>query len=185
MYRQDGEEWRLIDGYENYEVSSIGRIKSLSRVKIISDIDRKMPEIILKQSTRGKGYLSVQLTSCSHKQKTKSVHRLVAIAFIENVDGLETVNHKDLNKENNSVENLEWMSAADNTRHSFRVGDRTGPRGEASSFSKLTTADVTEIKLGIKLGVRTLTAIATDYGVCVTTISEIKSGRSWGWLNVD
>ena len=94
------EEWRPIDGYEGlYEVSNLGRVKSLKYGK----------ERILRPK-KCKGYLKVGLCR-NGKHKILYIHRLVATAFIPNPEGLEQVNHKDENKSNNCVENIEWCSA--------------------------------------------------------------------------
>ena len=96
------EEWRDVVGYEGlYEVSNIGRVKSLI------DNHGKPREKNLKQYLNHKGYLIVKLyKECD--RKTCKVHRLVANAFIPNPSNLKCVNHKDENKTNNCVDNLEW-----------------------------------------------------------------------------
>lgn len=106
------EEWRPVKGYEGlYEVSNMGRVKSLHASK----------DIILKQCTRSGGYAGINL----HKDGTcnyKLVHRLVATAFIRNPNNYECVNHKDGNKKNNTVDNLEWCTSSYNTKHAYRNG---------------------------------------------------------------
>ena len=107
------EEWRVIDGFNNYMVSSLGRVKS-----IVAYHNRGGK--ILSQNKRPDGYMEVGL-SLNGKSYHKTVHRLVAIAFIENPDGLEMVNHKDENKSNNNVENLEWCSRRYNQIYSLNL----------------------------------------------------------------
>lgn len=93
-----GEIWRLIPSTDNfYFVSNKGRIKSTKWGK----------EILLKQSETEKGYLQVSL-NYGYFRKSKRVHRLVAEAFIPNPNKYKEINHKDENKKNNNVENLEW-----------------------------------------------------------------------------
>ena len=102
------EHWRSIAGYDGlYEVSDLGRIKSLKYGK----------EKILKPGKNTGGYLFVILCKDCHT-KHLLVHRIVAEAFIPNTQGLETVNHKDEVKTNNTVSNLEWMSQGDNVAYS-------------------------------------------------------------------
>lgn len=102
------EEWKNIEGYEGrYKVSSFGQIYSY-----ISD---KM----LKPTIDSDGYEVVGLF-LNNQQKKKKVHRLVAKAFIENPNNYDQVNHKDENKTNNNVDNLEWC----NTRYNINYGSR-------------------------------------------------------------
>ena len=104
------ENWKSIAGYEElYEVSDLGRIKSLKNGK----------ERILKPKKTHCGYLLVNLYKDGHV-KTVRIHRTVATAFIPNPNNLETVNHKDEVKTNNTVGNLEWMSQKDNNNYGTR-----------------------------------------------------------------
>lgn len=92
------EQWIPIRGYENlYEVSSFGNVKSIKR------------GILLKPYTHKNGYRSVSLWY-KNKKKNKLIHRLVAEAFLPNPNNMEEVNHKDENKANNRLDNLEWCS---------------------------------------------------------------------------
>lgn len=104
--------WKKIKGYDDYFVSNKGRIKSCKNKK----------EKILKQSSDSRGqYLLIHLSKngCCN---TKLVHRLVASAFIENPNGYEQVNHKDCNKKNNNLENLEWCTMSYNLKHAYKNG---------------------------------------------------------------
>ena len=101
-------EWRDVVGYEGlYKVSTEGNIKSIRRNKILS------------QDTNQDGYKRVQLYK-NKASKNYSVHRLVAQAFIPNPDNLPQVNHKDEDKSNNCVSNLEWITPKDNCNYGTR-----------------------------------------------------------------
>ena len=111
------EVWKDIQGYEGlYQVSNMGRVKSLERTVWNGRSYYKAPERILKAG-KARGYLRVMLCK-DGKGKWYPVHRLVAIAFIPNPDNLPEVNHKDENKQNNCVENLEWCTRQYNVEYS-------------------------------------------------------------------
>lgn len=111
------EVWKDIDGYEkSYQVSNLGNVRSVER---IGENNRKYPMQMLKKRLNWKGYPKVCLNKHGHK-KIFSVHRLVAKAFIPNPDNLPQVNHKDENKENNNVNNLEWCTAGYNNNYGLR-----------------------------------------------------------------
>jgi hypothetical protein len=99
---EDGELWKQIDEYENYEVSSFGNIRNKNTGRI------------LKAANIG-GYYCVGLSK--GKTKTFSVHQLVAKAFIENPENKQQVNHKDKNGLNNNINNLEWCNNQENSIH--------------------------------------------------------------------
>ena len=110
------EEWRPVKGYEGlYEVSNMGRVKSLHASQ----------SIIMKQATKNDGYVQVNLSKDGVPSK-KYVHRLVATAFVRNPNNYEFVNHKDGNKKNNTVDNLEWCTSSYNMRHAYRNGLTNG-----------------------------------------------------------
>lgn len=104
------EEWKPIEGYEGlYEVSNLGRVKSLN-------YNRTKQEKILKQGKMKNGYLYVILCK-EGKMKIFYIHRLVATTFIENPNNFRFVNHKDENKTNNLVSNLEWCTHQYNIKY--------------------------------------------------------------------
>lgn len=100
------EEWIVIFNHHDYSVSNLGRVKSFKRKE----------EAILKPMKDNKGYLRVDLDN-----KTYKVHRLVASCFLNNPNDFPQVNHKDENKENNCVSNLEWCDNKYNANYGSRV----------------------------------------------------------------
>lgn len=120
--------WKEMPDYEGlYLISNKGRVKSCSRTKNSGGrFEYLSKEKILKPSISKDGYLVVYLCK-DGKKKSHALHRLVAIAFIPNNGKLSDVNHKDENKLNNAVENLEWCSKEYNTKYGTRT-QRTSKR---------------------------------------------------------
>ncbi len=115
--------------------------------------------------------------------KAKSVHRLIALAWIPNPENKPQVNHKDGVRSNNNVSNLEWVTNKENKIHAVENGMHTYHKGEDVSCAKLTTADVIYIKEQLKSYKRgMISALGKKFGVGKTTISEIKAGRSWSHI---
>ena len=114
-----GEIWKDIEGYEGlYQISNMGRVKSLERTVRNGNGYRTVQERILKPY--GDDYLQVNLSK-DGKIEQPLVHRLVATAFLENTEGYKEINHKDENKQNNCVDNLEWCSRSYNNRYNDKA----------------------------------------------------------------
>lgn len=110
--------WLPIEGYEGYyEVSNMGRVKSLSRP--VENSQRNVKEKFNKFHLKRDGYHSVLLSKNKIK-KTIQLHRLVAKAFLPNPENKRVVNHIDGNKLNNCISNLEWVSSRENSCHYYR-----------------------------------------------------------------
>lgn len=96
-------QWKVIEGFEDYKVSECGQVFSLKTFTILKPYEKK-------------NYLGVYLYK-NRKRKFMMIHRLVAMAFIENPNNYPQINHKDENSKNNIVENLEWCSAKYNSNY--------------------------------------------------------------------
>jgi hypothetical protein len=104
------EKWRPIPGYESsYEASNWGRIRNVKK------------KVILRAHLHSSGYRRISITNAKGERKTIAVHRLVAATFVRNAKGKATVNHKDHDPTNNNVQNLEWMSVAEQNHHKRKV----------------------------------------------------------------
>ena len=124
------EVWKDIEGYEGlYQVSDLGRVRSLDRVvrganAYSTDYTIRLKGRILNKGTALNGYQFVVLSK-EGKHKHATVHRLVAEAFIPNPDNLPEINHKDENKANNVVSNLEWCDRSYNVNYGTSLEKRS------------------------------------------------------------
>lgn len=180
------EKWKSISGYEGiYTVSNHGRVKSLSRVVVSESgigkgCSRLLPERILKQHRVGSGgYLAVGL----HKKKiaiTKTVHRLVFDAFVENPLGLPEVNHKDGNKDNCRDTNLEPATRQSNCQHAVETG-LIKIRGEDNFFAKLNSKTVLKVRR-LFAGGMSQRKIEIKTGIPIANVHCIVRRKSWKHL---
>ena len=131
--------WIKLAVNENYSINENGEVKNNKTNKL------------LKQSQHKNGYMSVSIKITNGSYKQYYVHRLVAETFLPNLDNLTDVNHKDYNKQNNSVENLEWCSRSDNLKHSYNYENRNKNRKHAKEL-----ATKNHEKMKIKVTQRTL-----------------------------
>jgi len=137
--------WKDVVGYEGYyKVSNLGSVMGLARI-----VPRKRygeiylypeRERMLKFHINKKGYVITSLSK-NDKEIKPQVHRLVAIAFIPNHDNKPQVNHKDGNKQNNHVDNLEWVTNQENIDHSWKTGLRLNEFLERSKIRSITVLD--------------------------------------------
>ena len=149
--------WKDIEGFEGlYQVSNLGRVKS-------SYTNR-----ILKGYKITGSYLGVRLCKNNIKS-TKKIHRLVAQAFIPNPENKPQVNHIDVNKTNNMVSNLEWMTAKENVNH--------GTRNERSGKTQSIPIIATNIKTGEYTEFYGSNECARQLGLDQSSITKVLKGR--------
>ena len=150
-------EWREVKEYSNYEVNQLGEIRHKKRQKILKPRD----------NNGGYQYVNFKING---KNTNFAVHRIVANAFIPNPNGYTEVNHKDYNKKNNCVNNLEWVSSSQNKQHSYLKQENKKSRGKAvNQYTKegtfLKTFD-------------SVSDAAKELGCCVAAISNCCLGRT-------
>jgi hypothetical protein len=171
--------WKDIEGYEQlYQVSNLGNVKSLSN-------KNNRREKILKPGSK-KGYLSVIL----HKNRVRKnflVHRLVAEAFLPNPNNLQTINHKDEDKTNNRVENLEWCSPQYNCNYGTRNNRVKENLINNSKLSKQViqfSEDDNFIKIweSIREVERKLKIASQNICSCLKGKINIAGGYKWGYF---
>jgi len=176
------EEWKPIEGYEGfYEVSNLGRVRSVDRVVERKDGKyKKCKGVLFKPGLQNKGYLYVNLAK-EGKYKTYLVHRLVAVAFLGQPPEGHVVCHGPKGKQCNKVSNLSWGTIQQNNG-TDRLRDGTDNRGEKCGTAKLNEMQVRVIRRLIESESMLLKEIAEIFGVDRSTISSIKSGRRWSHL---
>lgn len=170
--------WKDIEGFENkYQISNFGNIKSLDR---IDSLGRFHKSKILKKSIEKDGYEYITLLCKKSKSKSFFIHRLVAYSFMFNLDNLPQINHKDGNKCNNRVSNLEWNTAQQNVIHALNKGLRKS--GENHPWSVLTNYQVLQIPKLLEQGM-TQKSISKLYNVSYSCIKNICQKRKWKYLS--
>jgi hypothetical protein len=174
------EVWKDIKDYEGiYQVSNQGRVRSLDRIVVNKNgINIKRKGRVYKLSPEGSGYYQVQFYN-KGKRVHKSVHRLVAFCFLINNNNLSDINHKDGNKTNNNVNNLEWMTHSDNMIHAHNNGLLRNVDGENNNMSKITkiiAIDIFKKSWNTKIKQK---EIADMYGISISCVSLIKRKKTW------
>jgi len=167
--------WKDIDGYEGlYQVSNIGRVRSLPRT--VPDGGRRKGMIMKPHISNN--YIHIGLYDrASKKNKSQIVHRLIAKTFIPNPLNKPQVNHINGIKHDNRVENLEWVTNAENMQHAFKTG-LINNNGELGTKSKLTNNQVLKIREMASNGMKKC-KIAIEFGVHEATIGQIVNRVIW------
>ncbi len=175
------EEWKAINDYEKYAVSNFGRVKNITTGKILA------------QSKTNKGYAKIFLRN-STTQKTFLIHRLVSLYFLDEPsqelkeaaqktkDKKILVNHKDGNKLNNHVDNLEWTDHSKNAKHAYDTGLQTPSSGVINGKAKLDEDEVLEIRKLHKnengrRGI--IKELSIKFNVSPSTVSDIINRITW------
>lgn len=181
---KDKEEWRPIQDYEGiYEVSSLGRVRSLDRYvqgRNGSKCNRRGRQ--LRLTSYHNGYVIVTLCKPNSKKKRGIVHRLVAEAFIPNPENKPVVNHKNGIKHDNRLENLEWCTHSENNIHALVTGLKIPAKGSKSGGSVLNEEQVLKICDLLDNTDMTIRQISTLYEVNESAISNIHRGAKWNWI---
>lgn len=183
----DKEEWRDIPGYEGlYQVSNLGNVRSMSRVQRNKKLgttyfrQQRGRQRILRKNKR-LGYIYVDLWNISGR--THRVHRLVAKAFLTPDKSRPDVNHKNGDKTDNRLENLEWCTKSENAQHAIETGLRKNQYGQESNLAKLKEHEVLNIISDYESGMGTQKQIGLKYGISQSHVSLILKGKSWQHIN--
>lgn len=163
----------LSDIKDYYFITADGEVVSKARSKTV----------VLKPGLKKNGYLQVSLVRKNGKIKYISIHRLVALAFIKNPNNLEQVNHKDGDKQNNRVSNLEWTSSKSNILHSWENNLSKARKGANSNLASISEEKAIEV-IGL---LRTKKYSDKDIELITgcnakTIISRIRRKETWTYL---
>lgn len=168
---KSNERWKTIVGFDSrYQVSNFGNVRT-------HDYRRLGLTAMLKQSLTPQGYMTVSLAKTSGERKSCLVHRLVAEAFLDNPFGYPIINHKDENKTNNCVDNLEWCTYRHNLTYGSRIDHIRKPIlaiTEDHKIEKYDSATTASTVLGVsRAGI--VRALKNDSSTCC--------GRRWYYIN--
>ena len=175
---ENKEFWKVIENFPDYLISNRGNIK------IVKTLENRI------LFTKDDGYVSCPLTS-NGKNYYKYVHRLVAEAFVPNPNNKRQVNHKNGIKNDNSVENLEWVTPAENIRHAIETGllkykkkekdikNSKHSKGEDANGSLLNPEKVIKIRVLHETGEYKQVELAEMFGVNHRTINDVIKRRQW------
>lgn len=176
------EVWKDIPNYEGlYVISNYGNIKSVTRTVRFGRGFKTYESQYLKYQEDKDGYFRVGLSK-NGKKKRYRVNRLVALTFIKNENNLPVVNHKDGNKQNNYVDNLEWVTNSENDLHAFKTGLRVAHDGGASK--NVVQLDMKTLKVINEY--KSISEASRKTGISIQMISyccngKCKTGKGFVW----
>lgn len=180
----DNENWVNINGLEGfYQVSNMGRIKSLARVNARNHFIKEKILIPILSN----GYLRVNMGLYKNR-KLYLIHRIVGDNFIPNLDNKPTINHKNGIKTDNRVDNLEWNTHSENHSHAYRVLGRInktkGVNGRNHHASKKIKCDTLDIEFGsMREAERELGLYCIDISEVCRGLKKNIEGLSFRYLN--
>lgn len=182
--REDGEIWKSVIGYPSYEVSSMGRVRSLPKTVLLKRHGKltscNYKGRILKPGKTKQGYLLVVLTKKDKSLTSTTVHTLAARAFLgKPPKGKRHVMHRDDDKTNNKVTNLKWCSHKENMEDKVAKGIQL--KGTDISTAVLTNAKVRKAVAMLEAG-KTPKVIAESFGVTNGVIKALQRGITWSHI---
>lgn len=167
--------WKDIEEFNNlYQISSYGRVRGKGRVLCNG---KYLKPKYLKPAFNNTGYLQIRIT-IDNERRIYLVHRLVGKYFIPNTDNKLTINHKDGNKSNNHVSNLEWLSQQDNCIHAALSGlTRVGSKSHRSRLTEEEVSDIVRFSKYLNIP-----QISKIMNVEYTIIHKILNGYAWNQI---
>ena len=176
----ESKSWSKVVGFEEmYEINKKGEVKSIQRKIHRSSSQRSraynivIKERILKPVLQANGYFYVTLSDKQSGHHMIGIHQLLCRNYIENKENKKCVNHKDGNKLNNNLENLEWCTYSENTQHAYNTGLKTQKKGKEHYNFKLSSDIVDAIKKIKENSSLSNRKIAKIFNFSHTTINKI------------
>lgn len=167
------EEWKPVIGYENcYEISSLGQLKNVRTGKL------------LKDGKLRNGYV-VDILCDNKRRKTMRRHRIVAEAFIPNPEHKQEVNHKNGNKTDNSVSNLEWATHRENTDHAWEAGLTKLPVSTEKKVSQYFNGKWIATYRSLKLAEKITKINSTSILLCCKSKRKSAGGYEWKYGGIE
>lgn len=165
------EEWKILKRCPEYEISNHGRVRR--RITKRGSSAGKILKLILRR-----GYFTVYLSPVKSRF---SVHRLALEEFITECPPCHECNHKDGNKLNNHISNLEWVTSSENKIHAYRNGLKYPSiiLGSDNHSSKLNEKNIISIRNAYNSGSMSQRKIANQYGICKSTVADIVRRVTW------
>lgn len=183
------EKWRPvwfenIHPEEKYEVSNYGRIRRWKEKhqqwKVLSTSNQRKD---------GTGYHYFRFKGDDNQLRTKSVHRLVALAFVSKPSpDHDFVCHKDFNKGNNNVDNLKWLTRGELVKHNQKNPKVIAGQKRTIGLvrrAKLTESDVIRLKKKLQRGKTKMQTLAKEFGITVVQVNRIRKGENWKHITID
>lgn len=170
------EEWKSIPGFSNYEASTEGRIRSITRKVVTYFGTRTAVGQIIKPRVKNDGYISVPMTDDNGKRCCWTVHRVVMLTFVGPRPKDMQILHIDDDKRNCALRNLRYGTVQEN--HDLKVLHGRTARGEKINTAKLTENQVVQMRERRAAGETTL-HLGAEFGISSTAVSKICTGENW------
>ena len=170
------EEWKPVPGFQGYEASTEGRIRSVTRRVPVYHGERTVVGQIIKPKVKRDGYLSAFMTDDSGKVRCWTVHKIIMLTFVgERPKGMQIL-HLDDNRHNCALRNLRYGTAQEN--HDLKILHGRTARGEKVNTAKLTEKQVVAMRERRAAGETTL-SLSREFGISTTAVSKICIGENW------